>query len=344
MTDTTDTKRIQELADWLRLRGSTKDTWAAEALDELRQIKEAALSPAIEEIEKRQATARPILDVAEMLERLRDRNLCSINDIWLVAAFAACVDKDRSTLLTAYRAKSLEITRANADYRRVAGELDAAREKLALVSANFEALSKRATEERDRLKGELAAKEAECTEHAAEIASYERICAASEKSMTILDDELHAIRTKFGQCAVSEETLREQLAEAQKEIESLRARCAGCGAAIDPDTCGCGDSRSAGHDGHFFVPMGCDCYRAEPSTLQLLRRERTQLTAKDGEIEMLKAKLEAADSRDNRWIRERNEARHLLGEKEEALRLANKEIERILKERAAHRDTKTEQP
>lgn len=132
----TDTKRIQELAAMLRDQtthesiGPTLSREAAEFLDELRQIKEAALSPAIEEIERRLAKVMTVLGLSPEY-------------------------RDIATLLTAYRAQSLEITRANADYRRVAGELDAAREKLALVSANFEALSKRATEERDRLKGEL---------------------------------------------------------------------------------------------------------------------------------------------------------------------------------------------
>lgn len=47
----------------------------------------------------------------------------------------------------------------------------------------------------------------------------------------------------------------------------MREICDGCGAEIDPDCCGCGDSRE-GHDsmwsGHSFVPMGCNCMR-EPS-------------------------------------------------------------------------------
>jgi hypothetical protein len=41
--------------------------------------------------------------------------------------------------------------------------------------------------------------------------------------------------------------------------------CPGCRAEVDPETCGCGSSRD-GHgqgDGHDFVPMGCNCLRAE---------------------------------------------------------------------------------
>lgn len=47
--------------------------------------------------------------------------------------------------------------------------------------------------------------------------------------------------------------------------------CPGCGNVIDPDCCGCGDSRE-GHDsmwsGHSFVPMGCDCMREPNRELQ----------------------------------------------------------------------------
>ncbi len=42
--------------------------------------------------------------------------------------------------------------------------------------------------------------------------------------------------------------------------------CSGCSQEIDPDTCGCGDSRedhgSAMNGCSLFVPMGCDCLRA----------------------------------------------------------------------------------
>lgn len=50
----------------------------------------------------------------------------------------------------------------------------------------------------------------------------------------------------------------------EPSCSSLRPRCEGCGAEIDPDCCGCGDSRE-GHvsDTHGFVPMGCNCNRAD---------------------------------------------------------------------------------
>lgn len=53
--------------------------------------------------------------------------------------------------------------------------------------------------------------------------------------------------------------LERQLAEAKPKW-----RCSGCGNEIDPDCCGCGDSKEShsGWDGHPFVPMGCDCMRA----------------------------------------------------------------------------------
>ena len=48
-------------------------------------------------------------------------------------------------------------------------------------------------------------------------------------------------------------------------INPPRQVCDGCGQDIDPDCCGCGDSRE-GHNsmwsGHSFVPMGCDCMRS----------------------------------------------------------------------------------
>ena len=45
--------------------------------------------------------------------------------------------------------------------------------------------------------------------------------------------------------------------------------CTGCKREVDPDTCYCGEDREH-HTGHGgcpgFVPMGCDCHRAPPST------------------------------------------------------------------------------
>lgn len=40
-------------------------------------------------------------------------------------------------------------------------------------------------------------------------------------------------------------------------------KCHGCGNEIDPDTCWCGLFKHDGHDGHFFVPIGCTCYKAK---------------------------------------------------------------------------------
>jgi predicted nucleic acid-binding Zn-ribbon protein len=39
--------------------------------------------------------------------------------------------------------------------------------------------------------------------------------------------------------------------------------CQGCKQEIDPECCGCGDGPLASHDGHFFIPMGCDCFRVK---------------------------------------------------------------------------------
>lgn len=42
--------------------------------------------------------------------------------------------------------------------------------------------------------------------------------------------------------------------------------CPDCGNVIDPNCCGCGESRE-GHNswdvGHPFIPMGCDCARVK---------------------------------------------------------------------------------
>lgn len=46
--------------------------------------------------------------------------------------------------------------------------------------------------------------------------------------------------------------------------------CGGCKREIDPDCCGCGDSRkwhgNSMDVGHNFIPMGCDCYRARSNS------------------------------------------------------------------------------
>ncbi len=43
--------------------------------------------------------------------------------------------------------------------------------------------------------------------------------------------------------------------------------CQGCSQEIDPNTCGCGQTRDDhGHPlnvGHSFIPMGCDCLRVD---------------------------------------------------------------------------------
>ncbi len=49
---------------------------------------------------------------------------------------------------------------------------------------------------------------------------------------------------------------------AEKAIEMLTGPfCNGCGLSIDPDCCWCGSSESGPHEGHAFVPVGCDCLR-----------------------------------------------------------------------------------
>lgn len=37
--------------------------------------------------------------------------------------------------------------------------------------------------------------------------------------------------------------------------------CRGCGAEIDPGVCGCGEYIQHAYDGHYPIPMGCNCGR-----------------------------------------------------------------------------------
>jgi hypothetical protein len=57
-----------------------------------------------------------------------------------------------------------------------------------------------------------------------------------------------------------------------KGCTNLIQSCSGCNQEIDPETCCCGEPRTVErngltfnveHDGHPFVPMGCNCHRAE---------------------------------------------------------------------------------
>ena len=58
-----------------------------------------------------------------------------------------------------------------------------------------------------------------------------------------------------------EEALCDQL---RRELEEARGpHCTGCGNAIDPDVCHCGEYAKDHNQGsgHSPVPMGCDCHR-----------------------------------------------------------------------------------
>lgn len=47
------------------------------------------------------------------------------------------------------------------------------------------------------------------------------------------------------------------------DAEDQPTICPGCKREVDPDTCGCGDSKrfhSAMDPGHSFVPIGCVCF------------------------------------------------------------------------------------
>lgn len=43
--------------------------------------------------------------------------------------------------------------------------------------------------------------------------------------------------------------------------EPAQETCRGCGCAIDPTTCMCGEPVEGGHhDWHYPVPLGCQCH------------------------------------------------------------------------------------
>lgn len=73
-----------------------------------------------------------------------------------------------------------------------------------------------------------------------------------------------ALRQERDRLQAEVERLRGELDEANVEIEALRGPiCDRCGCAFDSTTCWCGDGEHASHDGHYFVPMGCNCSRAD---------------------------------------------------------------------------------
>ncbi len=73
-----------------------------------------------------------------------------------------------------------------------------------------------------------------------------------------------------------------------KEQPMERLRCHSCGNEIDPETCGCGDSReSHGQQEHPFVPMGCTCYYAkEQPGAQSTAAPQVPVAARNGASEI----------------------------------------------------------
>jgi hypothetical protein len=76
----------------------------------------------------------------------------------------------------------------------------------------------------------------------------------------------------------------DSLAESKSRLASHAERiiCPGCKNEIDPDVCGCGDSKEnhTGWEGHPFIPMGCDCYRVSPAGPDALAEEQVREAAK----------------------------------------------------------------
>lgn len=113
---------------------------------------------------------------------------------------------------------------------------------------------------------------------------------------------------------------------------ALGPHCTGCGNAIDPEWCWCGDGPESKHfdETHGFIPMGCDCARADRDwkklatsrgeTLWTTEKDRADLAAKLAA--MTAARDEACD------IADRLEEEFRIGENEEriaALRAVGKE-------------------
>jgi hypothetical protein len=54
-------------------------------------------------------------------------------------------------------------------------------------------------------------------------------------------------------------------------MKKVLKKCPECKQEIDPDTCWCGDLYESHtvFDGHYFVPMGCDCFRVKNLSFDL---------------------------------------------------------------------------
>ena len=90
---------------------------------------------------------------------------------------------------------------------------------------------------------------------------------------------------------------RAEIGGLQQDLDMATGpRCTSCGNPIDPDVCWCGDGPSDKHhdETHGFIPMGCDCCRADRDwqkmacalreTLHIEHKTRLSLTPEEVEV------------------------------------------------------------
>lgn len=77
--------------------------------------------------------------------------------------------------------------------------------------------------------------------------------------------------------------------------EAIGPHCSSCGNAIDPAVCWCGDGPAAQHcdETHPFIPMGCDCSRAERDWQKVATARGERLWQTQRELEALTARVAA---------------------------------------------------
>lgn len=81
-----------------------------------------------------------------------------------------------------------------------------------------------------------------------------------------LPDEVQNALNRQGALLAEIGTLRSRVGELEQDLEMATGpHCSSCGNAIDPECCWCGDGPESKHfdETHGFIPMGCDCCRAE---------------------------------------------------------------------------------
>jgi len=117
-----------------------------------------------------------------------------------------------------------------------------------------------------------------------EIAQLREQLRATERECEILrsltDGSASRSRVIVGVSQAAYNRLKAENVELRQQIEDATGpHCSGCGNAIDPECCWCGDAPASHRwdDSHGFVPMGCDCSRADQDWKKLASALREQL-------------------------------------------------------------------